>query len=124
MFCAAGICAKAAPCSSQNRLDQLAQMRLVNVLVDPIEDRLHQTVRIVVAALDEIEEVKSIVGVFFRGRSNAQDVDLHAVTQVVLAANLEPVGHALGPGLCTPGRNGGRARASPRTALACRGIGT
>ena len=57
----------------------------------------HQPVRIVAAALDEIKEVISVGRVLFRGGANPQQFDLHPVTQVMLAANLEPVRISLGP---------------------------
>ena len=89
MFWAAGILLKQVAVLVQDRLDELAQVRLVDVLVR--RDRGSSAISSLGSYwLLSTRSKKSIavLGVFLGGRANPQDLDLHAVAEVVLAANL------------------------------------
>ena len=73
----------------QDRCDKLSKMRLTNVFRDAIVDRFLERLDIVAAAFDQVEKVITILDVFLGGWSNAQDVDLQPVAQVVPGGELD-----------------------------------
>src|SRR5262249_2544699 len=84
---------------AQEILDQPPQGRVIDLMLDDVVNLLEQIVGRIFAILDQVEEVVTVADVLVGRGADRQEIELHAVAQIIPAADLDAIRHALDPGL-------------------------